>query len=163
LSAFTLQKLGKRGGKGGIHVELISRKLAHFNPWKTAWTPCAWEVGTVRDEGDVWMPTDSRLPAANFGFLRQMPSVPTGRLLRLIRPSPLSRTFSTSKCRLEQIHGADEAVCRGRTSALCAALILMLVHRPLAGCQLPREQMNGWHLSTFMPSASLAVMMRSYK
>jgi hypothetical protein len=40
-------------------------------------------------------------------------AVPTGgRLLRLIRPSSLSaRTFSASKCRLEQIHGADEAVC----------------------------------------------------
>jgi hypothetical protein len=37
-----------------------------------------------------------------------------GRLLRIIRPSSLStRTFSTSKCRLEQIHGADEAVCQG--------------------------------------------------
>jgi hypothetical protein len=56
-----------------------------------------------------------------------MPSVPTGRLLRLIRHSSLSaRTFSTSKCRLEQFHGADEVVCQGHTSALVfAALILM--------------------------------------
>jgi thiol-disulfide isomerase/thioredoxin len=94
-----------------------------------------------------------------------MPSVPpTGRLLRLIRPSSLSaRTFSTSKCRLEQIHGADEAVCQGRASALSAArvLSLMLVLRHLTGCQLPREQMSGWLLSIFMQSASLAAMIRS--
>lgn len=46
-----------------------------------------------------------------------MPSVPTGRLLRLIGQSSLSaRTFSTSKCRLEQFHGADEAIL-GRVTA----------------------------------------------
>lgn len=55
-----------------------------------------------------------------------MPSVPTVWLLRLIRPTSLSvRTFSTSKCRLEQIHGADEAVCQGRASTLFAVLIVI--------------------------------------
>ena len=43
----------------------------------------------------------------------EMPPVSTGRLLRLISP----RTFSTSRCRLEQIHRADEAVCRGCADA----------------------------------------------
>ncbi|KAH9989932.1 thioredoxin-like protein [Russula vinacea] len=36
-----------------------------------------------------------------------MLSVSTGRLLRFITPS--ARTFSTSRCRLEQIYRADEA------------------------------------------------------
>jgi hypothetical protein len=45
--------------------------------------------------------------------------------LRLIRPSSLStRTFSTSKCRLEQIHGADEAVCQGSHVCLFAVLFV---------------------------------------
>lgn len=81
-------------------------------------------VGTIRAEWQRGCPR--RLPAANFRFLRQMPSVPTGRLLRLVRQSSLPvRTFSTSKCRLEVIHKADEAVCQGRTSPFFAALILM--------------------------------------
>jgi hypothetical protein len=81
-------------------------------------------VGTIRAQGNV----DAH-GGCLVGFLRQMPpfAVSTGRrLLRLIRPSSLStRTFSTSKCRLEQIHGADEAVCQGRTSTLFAALTVL--------------------------------------
>jgi hypothetical protein len=69
-----------------------------------------------------------------------MPSVPAGQLLRLITPSFLSaRTFSTSKCRLEQIHGADEVVCQGLHIRLFVRRLhlgtsLMLgTQRPLAG------------------------------
>src|SRR6267154_3261248 len=94
-------------------------------------------VGTIRAEGNVDAYGGCQLQILGSSDKSQMSSVPTGRLLRLIRLSSLSaRTFSTSKCRLEQINGADEAVCQGRTSALFTTLILtslILVHRPLVG------------------------------